>query len=179
MATPFTVTGIPASDLTGTTLPASIINSSLTSVSTLVGGSTGVGFTIALSASTVTGTLADARLSANVPLLNAANTFTGGQQTLSALSDFTGLLLIATGVARPRIEFSNVTTGTLGTLYYDNAAGFTIRRTLGGNADLLTLTAAGVLTLPSYTATTFVAGDFFLVVNAAGVVHRSAIGPLS
>jgi hypothetical protein len=48
-------------------------------VGTLTGGATGVGFTLALSASTVTGTLADVRLSANVPLLNAANTFTGVQ----------------------------------------------------------------------------------------------------
>ena len=48
----------------------------LATVGTLTGGATGAGFTVALSTSTITGSLADARLSANVPLLNAANTFT-------------------------------------------------------------------------------------------------------
>lgn len=66
-----------AGTLTGTTLAAAVVSSSLTSVGTLTGGATGAGFTVALSSSTITGTLADARLSANVPLLNAANAFAG------------------------------------------------------------------------------------------------------
>lgn len=66
-----------AGTLTGSTLNSGVTASSLTSVGTLTGGATGAGFTIALSTSTVTGTLADARLSANVPLLNATNAFTG------------------------------------------------------------------------------------------------------
>lgn len=113
----------PAGTLTGATLASNVLASSLTSVGTLTGGSTGAGFTVALTTSTITGTLpaantaaltgdvtksagsnattlanipaisganltslngtnissgivADVRLSANVPLLNAANTFT-------------------------------------------------------------------------------------------------------
>jgi hypothetical protein len=46
-------------------------NAALVTVGTLTAGATGAGFTIALSTSTVTGTLPDARLSANVPLLTA------------------------------------------------------------------------------------------------------------
>lgn len=46
-----------AGTLTGTTLNPTVVNSSLTSVGTLTAGSTGVGFTVALSASTITGTL--------------------------------------------------------------------------------------------------------------------------
>lgn len=64
-----------ASTLSGTTVKSTVVNSSLTSVGTLTSGATGAGFTLALTTSTVTGTLADAQLSANVPLLNAANSF--------------------------------------------------------------------------------------------------------
>jgi len=70
--------GVHTGDATGT-FPAITLNAAqtgITSVGTLTGGATGAGFTVALSTSTITGTLADARLSANVPLLNAANTFT-------------------------------------------------------------------------------------------------------
>jgi K319L-like, PKD domain len=72
-----------AGTLTGATLAANVLASSLTSVGTLTGGATGAGFTIALSTSTVTGALADARLSANVALLNGTNVFTG-QVSLSS-----------------------------------------------------------------------------------------------
>ncbi len=46
-----------AATLTGTTLNATVITSSLTSVGTLTTGATGAGFTVALSTSTITGTL--------------------------------------------------------------------------------------------------------------------------
>ena len=52
----------PAGTLTGATLAANVLASSLTSVGTLTGGATGAGFTIALSTSTVTGDLAFANL---------------------------------------------------------------------------------------------------------------------
>jgi len=48
-----------AGTLTGTTLNATVVSSSLTSVGTLTGGATGAGFTIALTTSTVTGTLGE------------------------------------------------------------------------------------------------------------------------
>ena len=52
----------PAGTLTGTTLASNVTGSSLTGVGTLTGGATGAGFTLALSTSTVTGTLPSARL---------------------------------------------------------------------------------------------------------------------
>lgn len=47
----------PASTLSGTTLASGVLASSLTSVGTLTGGATGAGFTVALTASTVSGSL--------------------------------------------------------------------------------------------------------------------------
>jgi len=44
---------------------------------------------------------------------------------------------------------------------------------------LATLSNVGLLTLNAYTATTWVSGDKYLVVDASGNVHRSAIGPAS
>ena len=80
--------GVHTGDATGT-FPAITLNAAqtgITSVGTLTGGATGAGFTVALSTSTITGTLADARLSANVPLLNAANAFTANQSVTGTLS---------------------------------------------------------------------------------------------
>lgn len=57
----------------------------ITRTGTLVSGATGAGFTVALTTSTITGSLADARLSANVPLLNAANVFSSSMQVNSGL----------------------------------------------------------------------------------------------
>lgn len=59
-----------------TTLPTGV-QDNITRLGTLIAGATGAGFTVALTTSTITGTLADARLSANVPLLNANNIFSG------------------------------------------------------------------------------------------------------
>ena len=100
---------------TTVTLPTSgtLVNSavasllSLTSVGTLTSGATGTGFTVALSTSTITGTLADARLSGNVPLLNAValQTFTAGiAATTGAFSStltVTGASTLNTSVTMP------------------------------------------------------------------------------
>jgi len=53
----------PAGTLTGGTLAANVLASSLTSVGTLTGGATGAGFTVALGSSTITGTLPCSNLS--------------------------------------------------------------------------------------------------------------------
>lgn len=92
-----TLSAAPAGTLTGTTLNATVVNSSLTSVGTLTSGSTGAGFTVALSTATITGTLADARLSANVPLLNAANTFTNANTINPPTSTYGLTVNIASG----------------------------------------------------------------------------------
>jgi hypothetical protein len=49
----------------------------------------------------------------------------------------------------------------------------------GWGVAAVTMGNAGVLKFPAYTATTWAAGDKYLVVDAAGNVHRSAIGPAS
>lgn len=90
-----------AGTLTGATLASGVTASSLTSVGTLTGGATGAGFTVALNVSTITGTLADARLSANVPLLNAANAFTS-----VGITSFVGNVGIGTTTPDAPLAFS-------------------------------------------------------------------------
>lgn len=77
-------TAIGAGKVTNTMLVGSIaasklVGTDIATVGTLTAGATGAGFTVALSTSTITGTLADARLSTNVPLKDAANVFTANQ----------------------------------------------------------------------------------------------------
>lgn len=74
-----------AGALTGTTLAANVVSSSLASVGTLTGGATGAGFTVALSTANITGTLAAARLPA----------FSGGDVTSSA-----GSAVLSIGAAK-------------------------------------------------------------------------------
>lgn len=82
----------PAGTLTGTTLASNVVNSSLTSVGTLTGGATGAGFTINLTASTVSG---------NLPAANqttfSANTFLANAGTTTAVP--TGVALSASQLA--------------------------------------------------------------------------------
>lgn len=49
----------------------------------------------------------------------------------------------------------------------------------GGTKRLLVLSGLGALQLTQMTATTWVTGDKYLVIDASGNVHRSAIGPAS
>lgn len=41
------------------------------------------------------------------------------------------------------------------------------------------IAVTGIVTFATYTAATWVLGDVYLVVDAAGVIHRSSIGPVS
>lgn len=150
-----------AGTLTGTVLNATVVDSSLTSVGTLTGGATGAGFTIALSASTVTGTLADARLSSNVPLLNAANVFTA-LQTWSAAniehiiksnsaSAFTALIVTRTAIGSSS-DWEIGVAGNAGEFTSGSAAGDAIERYSGtkrwanGITETLSLSSAGLVT---------------------------------
>lgn len=81
LATTIGATKVTNAMLAGSIAAAKLIGSDIVTVGTLTAGATGAGFTVALTTSTVTGSLADARLSANVPLLNAANVFTAAQTT--------------------------------------------------------------------------------------------------
>lgn len=96
------ITGVPASSvafsgLTGSTntTAAMVVGSGATL------GPTGSGTitATAMPATGLTGTIADARLSANVPLLNAANTFTNASPILLNNSSSLGLLMLQAGTA--------------------------------------------------------------------------------
>jgi hypothetical protein len=76
--------------LAGSIAASKLVGTDIATVGTLTAGATGAGFTVALSTSTITGTLADARLSANVPLLNAANTFTAAGAASTPAAKWTG-----------------------------------------------------------------------------------------
>lgn len=115
--------------------------SSLVSVGTLTTGATGAGFTVALSTSTITGTLADARLSSNVPLKNAANVFTANQSTKLDQNTNTSLIVenADAGVAAfAALEVRNSTATNDNLRFLAMGAGFT---TIGGFVQ-----DAGVLT---------------------------------
>jgi hypothetical protein len=68
------------------------------------------------------------------------------------------------------------TDATLGHLNIGTTSGHGFDLKTGGTV-CLALSAAGQLQLPAYKLTTWVAGDKYLVIDAAGNVHRSAIGP--
>jgi hypothetical protein len=84
-----------------TTLPTAV-QDNITRLGTLVAGATGAGFTVALSTSTITGSLADARLSANVPLLNVANAFTDATDSTTST---TGAIKTAGGMGIAKSVF--------------------------------------------------------------------------
>jgi hypothetical protein len=89
-----------------------------------------------------TGTLPDARLSANVPRLNAANVFSGGNQSITSATDVTGLSIQAVTTARPTINFLNATTGALGLILATNTKDL-VFNTNGGGTSAMTLYASG------------------------------------
>lgn len=54
-----------------------------------------------------------------------------------------------------------------------------LRLFAGGTTERVNISTAGVVKFNAYTAATFVAGDKYLVVDAAGIIHVSALGPAS
>lgn len=99
-------------------------SANITTVGSLTAGATGAGFTVALSTSTITGTLADARLSANVPLLNAANAFSSAGQT-----SFAGNVLLGNATANLYLKDTNTGFQSATTLVITPQASNTIRST--------------------------------------------------
>ena len=120
----------------------------LATVGTLTGGATGAGFTVALSTSTITGTLADARLSANVPLKDAANTFTAeninsksGAASVTAMK-FSGVPFAGTGTTSFPLVYINDANATASTTL--NTAGTYFGVNGDGTQDLMNLMKDGV-----------------------------------
>lgn len=121
----------PAGTLTGTTINATVVSSSLTSVGALSIGSAVSGFTVA-----------DACLTANVPLKNTANTFTaanyftgtGGVNVGSATAPK------GTGVAGSKLEVTGTGTGAsaFGSIALSRADGTSL--TTVGSIDFYTVT---------------------------------------
>lgn len=122
----------PAGTLTGTTLASNVVTSSLTSVSTLVGGATGAGFTIALSASTITGALPTANAgtasggTTGQVLTKSSNTnydYAWATPTTGTVTSVSGTpdRITSTGGATPAIDIAATYVGqtsltTLGTI---------------------------------------------------------------
>lgn len=138
----------PAGTLTGATLAAGVTGSSLTSVGTLTGGATGAGFTVALTTSTVSGTLP----CANLPALT-------GDVTTSA------------GSCATAIGATKVTSAML------NADVFSTAHTWGGQqtfvAPVLGTPASGVATNLTGTAAGLTAGSVTTNANLTGAITSS------
>jgi len=113
----------------------------------LIAGSTGAGFTVALSLSTITGTLADARLTSNVPLKDTPNAFAAtSPSSFRSLAAATAALQIH---GAPGDEWSTIR-------FYNAAAslecGFitghpTTSLTISGTTDLTLETVSGYMYL--------------------------------
>lgn len=98
----------PAGTLTGGTVASNVLASSLTSVGTLTGGATGAGFTIALTTSTVTGTLPAAQMPA---LTGDVTTSAGAVATTLATVASAGTTGSSTAIPVITINAKGLTTG--------------------------------------------------------------------
>jgi hypothetical protein len=128
-----------------------LVDTGLTeSAGALTGGATGAGFTVALSVSTITGTLADARLSSNVPLKNGANSFTGINKFLAGAPPNNRPIRIvanASGEAGA-IEFTKSNDTTIQGLIAGVGDGLLVRGD-GGHLTLGTLTGFNIIVDPA------------------------------
>jgi hypothetical protein len=98
-----------AGTLTGTTLNATVVTSSLTSVGTLTGGATGAGFTVALGTSTITGILTGTNGGTGVN--NASRTITvGGNFSSSSTVSITGAFSTAGAFTQAGAFATTITT---------------------------------------------------------------------
>lgn len=95
LATTIVAGAVTNAMLAGSIVASKLVGTDIVTVGTLTAGSTGAGFTVALSTSTITGTLADARLSSNVPLLNALNVFTNTNKFNATGGSGTNTILIS------------------------------------------------------------------------------------
>lgn len=115
--TSITANAVPAANLTGTTLAASVVTSSLTTVGALGAGSATTGFTIAASNVTWTGTVPSANIT---DATNAAKgVMRGDTTTITCVAGVcTAVGAAATSVA---IGTTTISSGTTNRILYDNA----------------------------------------------------------
>lgn len=165
----------PAGTLSGTTLASNVLASSLTSVGTLTGGATGAGFTIALTTSTVTGTL-------TVPNGGTgAATFTSGRPLFAA-----GTSAFTVGTLSGNTTKLVTTTGTLtnGNCAQWDASGNAIDSggACGGGGGSGTVNAGTAGQLAYYaTSTNAVSGNANITISTAAItlgVATSVAGTL-
>jgi hypothetical protein len=143
--------------LAGSITANKLVATDITTVGTLTAGATGAGFTIALGASTVTGTLADARLSANV--LTAAGGYPGGTTTFLRAD---GTFAVPAGGA-PAAHATTHKSGGSDPIALDTLAAPTDIATLNASSS-----AHGLLPKLSGTTTTFLRGDGTWVAPGGG-----------
>lgn len=133
----------PAGTLTGATLASNVLASSLTSVGTLTGGATGSGFTIALSVSTITGTLP----AANMPALTGDITTTAGSvaTTLATVNSNVGSFGSSTSIPTFTVNAKGLITAASGNVVIAPAGTLT-GTTLAANVVTTSVTTVGTLT---------------------------------
>jgi hypothetical protein len=116
----------PAGTLTGATLAANVLASSLTSVGTLTGGATGAGFTIDLGTSTLTGDLPYANLAQGSALsvLGVTGNATADNASIAAGTDHQVMRRSGTAVAFGAVDLSQAAAVTGALPIANVAAGF-------------------------------------------------------
>ena len=165
------LTSLSAGNLSGTITSAT--QDLITRTGTLVSGTTGAGFTVALATSTMSGDLPDANLSANVALLNAANTFTALQtwsvanteHVIKSASASAYAALIVTRTATGSLsDWEIAVAGNAAEFVATSVAGDAIERYSGtkrwanGSTERMTLSPAGLLTVSGFGTHSFSAG---------------------
>lgn len=172
-----------AGTLTGTTLAANVVTSSLTSVGTLTGGATGAGFTIALTTSTVTGNLpianlptftgltaADLAVDDEVPFYDVSAT-ANRKVTVERIGGFidpgicNGRLTLTSGLAITTSDVSST-----GTIYFTPYKGSRVSLYDGTRWKLYTLTEKSL----SLTLTSGYCYDIFLYDNSGTLTLETA-----
>ena len=147
---------------------------SITGVVTSTGGFSGPGGSLTgLNGTQITtGTVADTRLSTNVPLKNAANVFTqtqtigstvGGHIAVSSSDTYGTILFKNGGTNRAQI----ITSQTTGRMHFDAPGGFVVRSAVNGVSNLMEVTTSGDLTIP---------GTFSGSMDAASITSGTIAG---
>ncbi|HTK59884.1 MAG TPA: tail fiber domain-containing protein [Candidatus Baltobacteraceae bacterium] len=131
------VTGMTVSATNNVVIPGALTVNGTFSSGSLSGNGSAI---TNLNASNITsGTLADARLSTNVPLLNGTQTFTGANTFSNASNSFTG-----SGAGLTSLNATNITSGTLADARLSsNVALYNANGTFTGNNSFTGMTSYG------------------------------------